>query len=133
MRYLLEDPEDKLLDELGSVGMPVTHDDFDYIEQRIYHDYVASVDYDLDEPALREGVYDKPWRAYEQDLTHYPEVFKQYQENYDQYERLKKRFEDENELEEQGENPYTRKIPRDMSPWEKKYDDFMPKYTGTSH
>lgn len=26
---------------------------------------------------------------------------------------------------------FERKVPVDMSPWEKKYDDVMPKYTGT--
>ena len=64
-------------------------------------------------------------------MTHYPEVFKQYQENYKAYETAKKKFEDEDELEEAGESPFTRKLPRDMSPWEKKYDDYMPKFTGT--
>jgi hypothetical protein len=27
--------------------MRMTHDDFDYIEHRIYHDYVASIDYNV--------------------------------------------------------------------------------------
>ena len=30
-----------MIDKLGEVGMPVTHDDMEYIEHRIYHDYVA--------------------------------------------------------------------------------------------
>jgi SPX domain protein involved in polyphosphate accumulation len=65
-------------------------------------------------------------------MTHYPEVFKQYSENYDRYEKIKKRFEDETHFEEQGESPFTRKLPKDMSPWEKRYDELMPKYTGGS-
>lgn len=64
-------------------------------------------------------------------MTHYPEVFKMYQENYDRYEKVKKRFESEDSLKEQGESPFTRKLPKDLSPWEKKYDDIMPRYTGT--
>jgi len=35
-------------------------------------------------------------------------------------------------MKEQGESPFTRKLPKDLSPWEKRYDDLMPKYTGTS-
>ena len=34
-----------MIDKLGEVGMPVTHDDMDYIEHRIYHDYVGSADF----------------------------------------------------------------------------------------
>ena len=126
------DPEDKLIDLLGDVGMPVTHDDLDYIEHRIYHDYVGTVDYDIKDPAHQEGSFDKAWIPYEQDLTHYPEVFKQYQENYANFEKVKKRFENEEPLVEQGESPFKKRLPKDMSPWEKKYDDLMPRFTGTS-
>lgn len=45
LRYRRQDPQEKLIDKLGDVGMPVTHDDFDYIEHRIYHDYVAATDF----------------------------------------------------------------------------------------
>ena len=54
-----------------------------------------------------------------------------YQENYDRYEKVKKRFETEKPFEEQSESPFTRKIPKDLSPWEKKYDD-KPRFTGES-
>ena len=37
-------------DLLGEIGMPATHEDFEYIEHRIYHDYVASIDFDKDDP-----------------------------------------------------------------------------------
>lgn len=29
------------------MGMPVTHDDLEYIEHRVYHDYAGTVDYGL--------------------------------------------------------------------------------------
>jgi len=74
-----QDPAEKVLDKLGEIGMPVTHEDFDYIEQRIYHDYVGTVDHDIRDPNHTRGSH---WVPYEQDLTHYPEVFKMYQENY---------------------------------------------------
>ena len=131
LKYKRQDPEDKMFDILGEVGMPVTHDDLDYIEHRIYHDYVGTVDYDIEDPAYQPDSFDKAWIPYEQDLTHYPEVFKMYQENYAKHDELKKRFETEERWQEQGEDPFSRKLPRDMSPWEKRYDDLMPKYTGT--
>jgi hypothetical protein len=65
-------------------------------------------------------------------MTHYPEVFKMYQENYAKYDKVEKRIRGEDPFEEEGESPFTRKLPKDLSPWEKKYDDLMPKYTGTS-
>lgn len=132
IKYQRQNPEEKVLDKLGDVGMPVTHDDFDYIENRIYSDYVGTVDNDIRDPAHEEGSYTKSWVPYEQDLTHYPEVFKQYQENYAKHDKIKKRFETEPALVEEGESPFTRKLPKDMSPWEKRYDDLMPRFTGTS-
>jgi hypothetical protein len=59
-------------------------------------------------------------------------VFKKYQENYDKYDRIKKRFEDEDPYEEQGEAAFTKKAPRDNRPWDTKYDTVLPRYTGTS-
>ena len=73
--------------------MPVTHDDLEYIEHRVYHDYVGTVDYDLKDPSV--GARDKNWAPYEQDLSLYPEVFKRYQENYAKYDKVKARFEEE--------------------------------------
>ena len=65
-------------------------------------------------------------------MSQYPEVFKKYQENYDKYDQVNHRFETEDPLAEQEEGPFARRIPKDMSPWEKKYDTLMPRYTGTS-
>ena len=65
-------------------------------------------------------------------MSSYPEVFKMYQENYEKYDRVKERFANENPLREQGDTPYKRTMPKDMAPWEKKWDDLMPRYTGTS-
>ena len=130
IRYRRQDPQDKMIDRLGDVGMPVTHDDFEHIEHRIYHDYVGSADFQMNDHN-HSGEKDKTWTPYEQDMSHYPEVFKNYQENYRKHDEVKERFSKENPLEEQGEDHQTRKLPKDMSPWEKKYDDLMPRYTGT--
>lgn len=32
------------------MGMPMTHDDINYIEHRVYHDYVNTIDYDIKDP-----------------------------------------------------------------------------------
>ena len=132
LKYIRQDPQDKMIDKLGEVGMPVTSEDFEYIEHRIYHDYVASADFDMNDPNHAPGELHKTWTPYEQDLSHYPEVFHKYQENYAKYDELKARTAAENPMEEQGDDIFKREIPRDMSPWEKKYDDLMPRYTGTS-
>lgn len=69
---------------------------------------------------------------YEQDMSAYPEVFKMYNENFERWDEIKNKFENEKPLREGPESHFERKIPKDQSPWEKKYDDFMPKFTGTS-
>ena len=112
--------------------MPQTHEDMEYIEHRVYHDYVGTVDYDLKDPGHLENSIDRSWMPYEQDLTQYPEVFKKYQENYSKYDKVKARFENEDIMEDQDEGAFARRLPKDMSPWEKKYDTMMPRYTGTS-
>jgi SPX domain protein involved in polyphosphate accumulation len=65
-------------------------------------------------------------------LSQYPEVFKKYQENYEKYDQVKEKFENEDVMEEQAEGAFVKRLPKDMSPWETKYDMNMPRYTGTS-
>ena len=131
IKYMRADFEDKAEDKLAEFGLPQTHEDLDYIEHRVYHDYVGTVDYDIPDPNHSYGSETKTWIPYEQDLTHYPEVFHQYQENYKRWDEVKTKFENEPRLKEQGESPFTRKLPKDMSPWEAKYDMIMPKYNGS--
>ena len=121
-----------MIDKLGEIGMPVTHEDFEYIEHRIYHDYVGSADFDMEDPNHAEGESKRNWTPYEHDVSQYPEVFHKYQENYAKYDKLKEETERENPMEEQGDEVFKRETPRDMSPWEKKYEDLMPRFTGTS-
>jgi len=37
----------------------------EYIEHRVYHDYVGTVDHDLPEPGLEENSFDRSWTPYE--------------------------------------------------------------------
>lgn len=131
-RYNFQDPQEKINDTLYELGMPTTHDDLEYIEHRVYHDYVGTVDYDLKDPNHKENWMDRSWTPYEQDLTQYPEVFKKYQENYERYDKVKERFENEDPLSESPDGAFVKRLPKDMSPWETKYDTNMPRYTGAS-
>jgi hypothetical protein len=54
-----------MIDLLGDVGMPLTHDDFDYIEHRVYHDYVGTVDYDIKDYNHEPDIFGKAWVPYE--------------------------------------------------------------------
>jgi hypothetical protein len=45
--------------------MPQTHEDMEYIEHRVYHDYVGTVDYDLKDPSHLENSLDRSWMPYE--------------------------------------------------------------------
>ncbi len=65
-------------------------------------------------------------------MNQYPEVFRQYNKNYKHFEEVKEHFENEDPLVEQAEGPFDRTLPKDMSPWEKRYDNLMPEYTCTS-
>lgn len=49
---------------------------------------------------MTENSFDRSWTPYEQDLTQYPEVFKKYQENYEGYENLKLKLENDDLNEE---------------------------------
>jgi hypothetical protein len=65
IRYRFQDPQEKVLDSMFEYGMPTTHDDLEYIEHRVYHDYVATVDYDYASPTYEEGSFSKSWVPYE--------------------------------------------------------------------
>lgn len=133
MKHFTQDPQEKFIDYLGEAGFPETHEDFDYIENRIYHDYIGTIEHNMRDPnhAAGEGP-NKTYTPYEQDMSHYPEVFKKhFQENYADYDDVKKRFDDEDEMEEAGPDMFERQTPADMTPWDKKYNDVLPRYTGT--
>lgn len=52
LRYQFQDPQERIQEELGEMGMPVTHDDLAYIEHRVYHDYVSSVETHMADPNI---------------------------------------------------------------------------------
>jgi len=132
IKYRRQDPQEKFVDYLGEAGFPQTHEDMEYIEHRIYHDYVGTVDFNMRDMNHQAGEHEKKWTPYEQDLSKYPEVFrKQYSENFEAHDRVNEKFSKEDPMEEAGPNIFRKEVPKDMSPWEKKYDDIMPRYTGT--
>ena len=69
IKYQRADPVQKATDRVAEYGVPVTHDDLDYIEHRVYHDYVGTVDYDIRDHQHSEGSHDRAWLPYEQDMT----------------------------------------------------------------
>lgn len=64
-------PEDeKLLRKLNEFGMPRTHEDMEYIENRVYHDYVSKIDFEhIQNPQFGEDSFNRNWAPYEQDLS----------------------------------------------------------------
>jgi hypothetical protein len=54
-----------MIDALGEVGMPVTHDDMEHIEHRIYHDYVGSADFQMHDNNHSPDAFSKKWTPYE--------------------------------------------------------------------
>ena len=65
LRYIFQDPQERIKDELLEMGMPITHDDLEYIEHRVYHDYVGTVDYEIHDPAQKEESLSRSWVPYE--------------------------------------------------------------------
>lgn len=65
-------------------------------------------------------------------MSLYPELYKMYGENFDRYERAKRKFETEPMGEPCEEGPLKFRQTKNMDPWTKKYDDFMPRFTGGS-
>lgn len=55
LRYHFQDPQERIKDHLLEMGMPITHDDLEYIEHRVYHDYVGTVENDIADPAIKEN------------------------------------------------------------------------------
>ena len=106
---------------LRDVGLPYDYDDFEYIS-------------DPRRPAieLEPGEFSKNYNPYEQDLSRFPEIFKMYGENYEKYDKVRERFANEKPGKQVEDPPIIPKKPKDQSPWEKKYDDYMPRYRGES-
>lgn len=126
------DPVNKVLDKISDYGIPLTHKDMEYIEHRTYQAYVGTIDFDIRDSNHNKADSKAGWAPYEQDYTHYPEVFKRYGDNFEAYEDLKRRFENDRPGQEMAKDPRAKEAPRDMSPWEKREADLLPRFTGTS-
>lgn len=127
---ILAEPTEIVAAKLSSDGLPVFQKDFEHIEHRTLNDWytgpeVLSKGYHRDADLAGKG-----WNPYEQDLSLYPEIYKMYGENFDRFERAKKKFEDEKPGEQQAEPPTARNYPTNTDPWTKRYDDFMPRFNG---
>lgn len=61
LRYMFQDPQERVKDELLEMGMPMTHEDLEYIEHRVYHDYVGTTDYGIEDPNTKEHMATRSW------------------------------------------------------------------------
>lgn len=114
-------------------GLPLEKDDMEFIEHRVLSRYSPDIsNLKFGSPLIEENQDEQTWTPFEQDLSKYPEIFKMYGENYERYQKVKERFDNEAPNQQPGESPITPRMPKDQSPWTKKYDDYMPKYTGES-
>ncbi len=104
------------------IGLPVDKEDAQYVSDPRDREMIIN----------EENTDERTWSPYEQDLSRFPEIFKMYGENFERYEQAKKRFDTEKKGEQFDEHPIHPKKPKDQSPWEKKYDDYMPRYRGES-
>lgn len=124
------EPQELMASMLADQGVPTITKDFEYIEHRIPGDYFNGVEWE--QSSIHRDTSGKGWNPYEQDLTNYPEIYKMYGENFDRFERAKKKFEEEVPGEQQGEGPLQDRAPFNRDAYEKRYDDFMPRFSGTS-
>lgn len=125
-------PIDRYTQFLNELGLPTGEmDDMEVLEHRIPTPYNQDqLEFDLENPFTKEDSQDNTYNPYYNDLSKYPEIFQMYGENYDKYQKVKERFDNEPAGEAPGEHALTKDKPKDLSPWEKKYDDAQPKYTG---
>lgn len=124
---------EQLEHQMANRGLPRDADDLEFVEHRIVSQYAPDItNPNITHPFIEEDYDEYTWTPYEQDLSSYPEIFKMYGENFEKYQKVKARFDNEKPGEQPAEAPSTPRKPKDQSPWEKKYDDYMPKYTGES-
>ena len=124
------DPLDLAVEKLSDKGYPILEEDMEHLEFRIEANHYFGTEFDSQD-LEQEDDADRGWNPYEQDLSNYPEIFKMYGENFDRYERAKKKFSEEDPKEWSSEDAHSKRIPKNLDAWEKKYDDFMPRFRGT--
>lgn len=112
-------------------GIPTQWKDMQYLVHRIYHDYNSKIDQTGGAPEFEAHSEYEGSDPYRQDVSRFPEMFKSYGENYDLYERARNKFQTETPGVQKSESPFKREMPKDMGPWDKKFDDFMPRFRGT--
>lgn len=123
------DPIDKASKILADMGLPTEMEDYEYIEHRALSQYSPDVggDKNLFDEKFQEDEDERTWNPYEQDLSKFPEILKMYGENYERYEQVKARFENEKPGEQHASHPIDPIFPTSQDAWEKKYDDYRVK------
>eukprot|EP01017_Pseudomicrothorax_dubius_P014439 TRINITY_DN1685_c0_g1_i1.p1 TRINITY_DN1685_c0_g1~~TRINITY_DN1685_c0_g1_i1.p1 ORF type:complete len:348 (-),score=73.18 TRINITY_DN1685_c0_g1_i1:176-1219(-) len=105
--------EELALLKIKQLGFPVEYDDQDFIEQRVWAKDFGS--------AFEDKYWKKNYDPYEQDLYHYPDSFKKHQEDFSKYEKAKKYFEENPNVEAYTLERQNRIHPTSDEPWTRKY------------
>ncbi|KRX07622.1 Trimeric LpxA-like protein [Pseudocohnilembus persalinus] len=108
-----EDSEAQAIRKMKELGFPMEFDDEDYIEQRVFLKKANG-------PKESE-FWNKQYDAYEQDLYHFPDSFKQFSENYDRYDEVKRFFEANPHAEAQEPKNKEFEYPTDKHSWTRKF------------
>ena len=102
---MVMEPADHVAELMDEKGYPLMQDDMEHIEHRVETNHYYGHMFD-DHEFYREDNDPIGWTPYEQDLSEYPEIYKMYGENFERYERAKKKFMEEDPKEEQGEDAH---------------------------
>jgi len=106
--YEIMDAEEVALGRMRELGFPTEAQDEDYAEQRMFMK-------ERDHP--EEQYWKKHYDPYEQDVFNFPDSFKVYGENFQQYEDIKKYFEQNPDSAMQILDRTEKKVPEDQTPW----------------
>lgn len=106
------DPEEMALKRLQEIGLPIEPEDENYLEQRVLYKQAKHPE---------EQYWNKHYDPYEQDLYNFPDNFKIYEENYQQYDDLKRYFEENPNVEVKTINRKDKVKPSDDSPWTRRF------------
>ncbi len=128
------DIEREAVERIQEIGLTEHFEDIEDLEMRVHDDQLDnSLEMNL---PLQETEPDNLTRGntpYEQDLSKYPEIFHQYQENYDRFEDANRKFDTEPKGQPVSQTEPVGNPLKDHARYKKKYDVDAPRFTGTSY
>lgn len=108
------DVEEMALKHMKDLGFPIDGEDDDYIEQRVFLKSNGEVSEDQ--------LWRKNYDPFEQDLSNFPDSFKEYKENYERVDEVRKYFEQNPHA--QAQNIKDMKgTSASQDPWQNRFSD----------